>query len=292
MCNNPLVSIGMPVYNGDEYIALALDSITRQTFEDFEIIICDNASIDKTEEICRSYASHDKRIRYLKNKQNYGAAYNFNRVFKLSTGKYFKWAAIDDLLHPNYINKCIEFLELNPEYVCCHAKSLRIDAEGNPTGSYFIPMKYDSQSISIRFRDMVLKPHSCVLIFGLFRSCMLSKTPLIGPYFGSDRNLLAEISLLGKIHEIDKFLFYRRDHSNASVRKLTIRERIEWFDSRKKQKLVFPIWRNLYEYARSIYKIPFGLNDKIRCVSALLLWTKINWRWFGSDIVYAFKQFQ
>ena len=69
----PLVSIGMPVYNGEKYIREALDSLLAQTFTDFELIISDNASTDATEIICREYAAHYPQIRYVRQRVNRGA---------------------------------------------------------------------------------------------------------------------------------------------------------------------------------------------------------------------------
>src|SRR5688572_10868700 len=99
---NPRVSIGLPVYNGENYLAEAIDSILAQTFEDFELIISDNASTDRTQEICEAYAAKDGRIRYYRSEVNKGSAWNFNRVFELARGEYFKWAAHDDYIAPEY----------------------------------------------------------------------------------------------------------------------------------------------------------------------------------------------
>ena len=110
--NKPRVSIGMPVFNGENYLAEALDSLLTQTFSDFELIISDNASTDKTEEICRAYAVRDQRIRYFRNQENLGASRNYNRVFELSSGEYFKWAAHDDLCAPEFLGRCVDVLDL------------------------------------------------------------------------------------------------------------------------------------------------------------------------------------
>ena len=101
--DRPRVSIGLPVYNGENFLEFALDSILGQTFQDFELIISDNASTDATESICRRYAAKDSRIRYYRNPNNQGAAQNYNRVFALARGEYFKWAAHDDVCKPNYL---------------------------------------------------------------------------------------------------------------------------------------------------------------------------------------------
>ena len=103
------VSVGLPVYNGERYLNEALDSILRQTFEDFELIISDNASSDRTEEICEEYARNDKRIRYSRSSENLGVAWNFNRVAGLSTSEYFRWATADDLWRPKIFRRAWRF---------------------------------------------------------------------------------------------------------------------------------------------------------------------------------------
>src|SRR2546423_5606272 len=102
----PKVSIGVPVYNGARYLERALGSLAAQDLDDFDVVICDNASSDETEEICKSYVSKDTRFKYYRNQENIGPARNFNRVFELSQGDFFKWAAYDDECHPSMLRKC------------------------------------------------------------------------------------------------------------------------------------------------------------------------------------------
>ena len=113
----PLVSIGLPVYNGDDFIRKCLDSLLVQSYSNLEIIICDNASTDTTEDICRAYADRDARIKYYRNEKNLGAAPNYNKCFEVSTGQYFKWIAHDDWLSENYIEDCVDILETHDEFV-------------------------------------------------------------------------------------------------------------------------------------------------------------------------------
>src|SRR5690242_6344650 len=100
---SPKVSIGLPVYNGERFLAEAIDSVLAQTFTDFELIISDNASTDRTPEICKAYAEKDSRIRYYRNEENQGASWNFNRVFELSRGMCFQWLAHDDYIAPGFL---------------------------------------------------------------------------------------------------------------------------------------------------------------------------------------------
>ena len=103
--HTPRLSIGLPVYNGERYLAQVLDDLLAQTFADFEIIVSDNASTDRTPEICASRIKRDPRVRYFKNTRNVGAINNFNRVFHLSKAPLFKWVASDDVHRPTYLQK-------------------------------------------------------------------------------------------------------------------------------------------------------------------------------------------
>src|SRR6267143_2039520 len=108
---NPRVSIGLPVFNVEKYVAGALKCLLGQDYEDFELIISDNASTDATESICREFAARDSRIRYSRNERNIGASPNYNRVFRLARGEFFKWAAHDDECHPSLVRRCLEEFE-------------------------------------------------------------------------------------------------------------------------------------------------------------------------------------
>ena len=112
--DSPRVSIGLPVYNGERFLVQAIESVLAQTFEDFELIVCDNASTDASGAIAQTYVERDSRVRYFRNASNLGAARNFNRTFELSRGEYFKWLAADDLIAPTYLERCLAALGPRP----------------------------------------------------------------------------------------------------------------------------------------------------------------------------------
>ena len=97
MTSVPRLSIGLPVYNGEDFLAESLDSLLGQTYEDFELIISDNASTDGTADICRRYEKQDSRIRYIRQPRNLGCAPNHNVLVQYARGELFKWASHDDL---------------------------------------------------------------------------------------------------------------------------------------------------------------------------------------------------
>ena len=112
--NQPLVSIGMPIYNAEEYLALAFESLLAQDYPNIELIISDNASRDRTEEICRDFLRRDPRIRYIQHRQNQGSPANFEFVAREARGEFFMWAAHDDLWHPSYVSRCLAKLQSTP----------------------------------------------------------------------------------------------------------------------------------------------------------------------------------
>lgn len=111
----PLVSVLMPAYNAEKYIAEAIESILSQTFKDFEFIIVDDASTDNTWKIIQEYAKKDERISIYRNEKNLYIAENRNRLVNLAKGKYIAWQDADDVSMPVRLKKQSHFLEKNPQ---------------------------------------------------------------------------------------------------------------------------------------------------------------------------------
>jgi glycosyltransferase involved in cell wall biosynthesis len=266
------LSIGMPVYNGEQYLEEALNSIQVQTYEDFELIISDNASTDRTREICKEISATDQRIRYFQNHRNLGAAKNYNRVFELSTGEYFKWAAHDDVLAPVFLEKCVENMDYDPSLVLCYSKTAIIDGNGDQKGLYNSRLRADQHKPEERFMDLVLVRHPCTAVFGVIRRDFLQKTPLIGPYVGSDRNLLAELGLFGRLYEIQEYLFSRRDHPQASISKYDRQDRLKWFDPQKMNRIQLLHLRTGIEYFKSVARVPLPWSARRECYRIIAFW--------------------
>jgi glycosyltransferase involved in cell wall biosynthesis len=284
MSKQPKLSIGLPVYNGEKFLKSALDSLLSQTFADFELIISDNASTDQTEAICRAYAAQDQRIRYYRNQINLGCARNFNRVFDLSVGEYFKWAAYDDLHAPDFLIKCVEVLDQNPQVILCHSRVYFIDENGDFLQKYNIQLKTDSPQPYERFHQLLSK-HLCYQIYGVIRASALRKVPPMGSYGTADGILLLRIGLLGEFYEIPEYLFFARSHPQQSLsmyfpdyhllnqgesqdtRKILpdFYAYTVWFDLANQGKILFPHWRILWEYMRSVWLFPLSLYQRLRC---------------------------
>ena len=214
------VSIGIPVYNGENFLEECLDYILSQTYDDFELLITDNASTDNTEAICRAYAAKDRRISYYRQEKNFGPVWNYNYAFEKSTGEYFKWAAHDDLCHPDFLLKCVEVLDLDKSIVLSYPQTAIIDDKGQVLRNYNYQVNTHSAEPQQRFRSLICVNHNlhgAFEIFGLIRSNILRMTPLIEYYARGDSILLARLSLYGRFYQIPESLFFKRYHLQRSV---------------------------------------------------------------------------
>jgi glycosyltransferase involved in cell wall biosynthesis len=120
--NFPKVSIGIPVYNGEHFLDEKIKSILDQTFSNYEIIISDNASTDKTSIICNKFAKNEPKIRYIRQEKNIGVWGNFNFVLKEAKGDYFLWSSVDDMMLPTYLEKILDVISSNKNISCCFTK--------------------------------------------------------------------------------------------------------------------------------------------------------------------------
>lgn len=276
----PKVSIGLAVYNGDKYLRQAIDSILTQTFTDFELIISDNASIDQTEQICRSYAEQDKRIRYHRNDTNIGGANNENLTFKLARGKYFRWAAHDDLCAPTLLEKLVQVLDGDPSVVLAYSHIQKINEDNEKIG-LLLQEKGTSSSPYERFKGLTSWDHDCETSYGLIRSEIMAKTDLQLNYTDSDRTLLCELSLYGKFYQVPEVLFYKRIHPEMSTKVYQDwRQRMAWFNPTFSNKqITFPYWQQFSHHFRIISRSPLSTWDKIACYAYMITWVFMNKRW-------------
>lgn len=274
----PLVSVGVPVFNGEAFLEDAIRSTLGQTLGDLELILCDNASSDRTAEICRDYAAHDPRVRYFRNARNLGAAANYNLAFSHARGRYFKWLAHDDRMLSSFLAKTCRVLGERPEAVLCNTVVSYIDANGVPIGLYDTRLSgADSSSVARRFAWMVLRSHTCVDFFGLIRREALQGSLLHGSFHGADRALLAQLALRGRMVQLPAPLLAIREHPNRYTRlQKRSADRAAWHDSGTGI-LSFPTWRLYREYLSMVRREELTRAERSRCYRVLVRWWTHNW---------------
>lgn len=290
MSVHPRVSIGLPVYNGEQFLEQALDSLLLQTYDNFEIIISDNASTDRTAEICTAYCARDSRIRYYRNPENIGVDRNFNRTFQLATGEYFRWSAADDLSAPKLLERCVAILDAEPSVVLCYPKSRYVDENANFIRDYEDQLHLDQATPNERLAVYLENIDMCNAVFGLIRSDVLRQTDLFGAYSDSDLVFMGELALYGCFMEIPETLFFRRIHPGIAVRKYpTAQERMEMSEPKSAGKLSFPHWKVLAGFVRAIRQAPITWREKLSCYGHLRIWLRRRRRDLRTDLVFALR---
>jgi glycosyltransferase involved in cell wall biosynthesis len=276
MTSVPRLSIGLPVYNGEDFLAESLDSLLGQTYEDFELIISDNASTDGTADICRGYAKQDSRIRYVRQPHNLGCAPNHNVLVQYARGELFKWVSHDDLYGRELIERAIEALDEYPQVVLANCWTAMIDSSRTVTKAVRYTLDTESPRAPERFRSMLFEKGGDD-DGGVIRMEMLRRIRPYDSYYHSDRTLVTEMALQGPFYHVPEWLYFRRDHPKASIRAFTTaRTNCTNLDPRRADRLRHPVVRLLGEYVLAyvtmIQRAPLSAADKRECYRHLVSW--------------------
>src|ERR1700742_557079 len=244
----PRLTIGLPVYNGENYVAEAIESLLGQTFEDFELIISDNASTDDTGEICRRYEKQDPRIRYVRQPQNIGIAPNHNFIVAEARGELVKWASHDDLYARDMMERCVQALDEEPHVVLAHPWTAIIDGSGQMTAAIEYPLDTSSRSAPERFRS-TLFANGGDDTGGVIRTEIMRRTTLLNSFHHADRTITTELALHGPFHQVPDWLYFRREFDGRNERTSpTVRARCANLAPRRAAPLRHPVARLYGEY--------------------------------------------
>lgn len=264
------VSLALPVFNGERHLAETLDSLLAQEFDDFELLISDNGSTDRTPEIVDSYASSDPRIISERHEVNRGAVWNYNHLVARARGRYLKWCGHDDLCAPSYLRRCVSELD-STDAVLAYPRTVLIDDAGDVRRAYDDGLDLRQPEAHVRVRECLRHLGLANAVFGLVRLDVLRRTPLFGPYNDSDLVLVLDLVLAGPVHEVDEQLFFRRMHPGqayqANTTALAVRR---WFDPTSRSRFVLPRTRRFVEAGKAIGRAPLPLGERARCLVELL----------------------
>lgn len=285
----PTLSVGLPVYNGERFLEEALRSVLEQSYADFELIVTDNASTDRTADICLEAAARDRRVRYLRNDHNLGAAGNYNRSVAEARGRFFKWVAHDDAYAPAFFERCIEALEGEPGASLCYSSAVFIDEDSREIGREREILDLTPPRADRRLSVWVLDKRDgwCHPVTGVIRTDVLRRTRLIGPFLGADVALVAELLLHGPVLRTGDFLLRRRDHSGRSTAPgRSVEDITAWFDtSAQRERAYMPWWRLGVEFSRSVLRVPMTAIEKTGCAAIMATWFLRNRSRLASELV-------
>jgi glycosyltransferase involved in cell wall biosynthesis len=274
----PRLTVGLPVYNGENFLAESLDALLGQTYRDFELIISDNASTDGTAAIARRYAELDGRVRYVRHERNIGATPNHNFVAQEARGELFKWASHDDLYARDLIERCVAALDEQPDILLAHSWTAIIDSSGDVVKAVRYPLATDAVRAPERFRSMLFESGGDDY-YGLIRTRDLRQVLPQRSHHHADRTLVTELALRGQFYQIPEWLYYRRDHPEQAERaNPTMRTRCANMDPRRASRLRNPAARLYGEYlwgfVAAIRNAGLSPRDRRECYRYLGEWAK------------------
>jgi len=247
----PIVSVGLPVYNEEQRIEHALQSLVEQTYPNIEIIVCDDASTDRTPEVCAGFAKKYSFIRFVRNEANLGAHHNFKKTLDMAIGEYFLWADQDDYWDPEFVSTLVAELEKDSEVIgaMCGVSEIWTDGiEGEPLkfssdnkpqeNSHFV------NAISVvagRYKKTIRLKNN-LFIHGIVRRSSFKNAIESYPgVFQNERQIVCQLALSGRLVFVDKMLFRRTRHRRP------LKERRQSTDARViAQSKPFPIIRYIY----------------------------------------------
>jgi glycosyltransferase involved in cell wall biosynthesis len=266
--------MGLPVYNGEKYVADSLEALLGQSFTDFELIISDNASTDSTGDICRRYEKQDSRVRYFRQPQNIGLASNVNFIVGQARGELYKEAAHDDLYARNLLESCVQALDEYPQVVLAHSWTAIVDGSGNVTEAYKYPLTTATSRAPERFRSMLFDSGGDD-DYGVMRMDVRRRIALMGSHHHADRTITAEIALHGPFYHVPEWLYFRREHPGQNGQ-APMRRRCASMDPRRADRWRHPAARlygeYVWAYVSAIWHAPLSVADRRECYRYLVQW--------------------
>jgi glycosyltransferase involved in cell wall biosynthesis len=261
--NRPLVSIGMPVYNEESFIAESIATILAQDYENLEIIISDNGSTDTTAEICEKLVATDPRVRLHRYEANAGVNANFHYVFNHAGGTYFMWASGHDKWAPDMISRCVEELEKYPEASLAFATTGWIGRGGQDLG---VRTGWtDTRGLGVSGRFMTVLWGNMNPILGVIRSDCMPDLSRSYTRAGADLTLLLELVLAGDFLHVPEARWWRRD----------IRDNEEYGDKLKRfAGKDFRINSSILSKLFPLIGLPFGIF-RVLYRSRISWWSKL-----------------
>jgi glycosyltransferase involved in cell wall biosynthesis len=216
--SEPRVTIGVPAYNAERHIAQTLDALVGQSYTNIEIAISDNASTDRTEAICRSFARADRRVVYHRNAENIGIYANYTKLMQYGTGPLFKWASANDWVAPSFVESCVKVLLRRPDVVLSYPQTKLFADDLSASTAYDDVGCLEEDSPTARLLTLLQRIRLNNVMNGVIRRDALTRTRLHEPYHSSDIVMLCELALMGKFVQVPEPLYYRRMTPEASTK--------------------------------------------------------------------------
>lgn len=267
----PEVSLGLPVYNGEKYLAQALDSVLGQSHSDFELIVSDNASMDWSRDIIRGFARKDSRIRFYRQPFNIGIARNFNFIVRQARAPYFKYISANDEYAPELLAECLDVLRGDDTAVLCFGRTRFIDDKGERRDLYEERAVADMQDPIARYDAIRSRLGlNTPIQSGVMRLAALRHCGDLGNYPNSDTVLTAALALYGRFAQLPQIHFFRRWGREGASSLRSPLEIHRLFEPMVRNVSPFVRMRGHLGHLRRIFAAPVSWRDRIRGLARVL----------------------
>lgn len=285
----PMISVGVPVYNGEKYLPETLEALRQQDCESFEVIICDNASTDRTEEICREFCEKDDRFSYLRNDRNRGVPFNWNRALSLSRAPLFTWNSADDIATPSHLSTAVKTLGDRPDAILAFPRVGIIGGDGQDLGRMDDEgLRFEVPQPSKRLNEFFQrKAHQVIGFGGVIRTEVLRDIGGLPAYYGGDMVLASGLALAGTFVQIPELEYYARRHDTQTnkLQGADVMQQVLAYTPERKVRVAFPQWAlNRHLFVAAV-RAPVSVGQKVAAITVILRrWTFVNWRFLPFDI--------
>lgn len=276
------LTVGMPAYNSSATIELAIESLLAQTFRDFELVISDNASSDRTCDIVERYAAVDQRVRLVRQHANIGANFNYAFVARQAHGEYFKWASSNDWCAPTMLERCVALLDSAPDAVLAHTFTRLFSNTISDATDYVDSLRLDESEPSARFIRLVRTMRLNNAMNGVIRVSALRQAGDIRPHFGGDNVFMARLALLGKYAEVPEYLFYRQMNEATATALRSLEDFTKHHYPTRTVRELFQNWKFQAEWIRAPFEVTVSWGERLRTLDyacRMALWSRRRlWR--------------
>jgi glycosyltransferase involved in cell wall biosynthesis len=272
----PLLTICVPVFNGERFLAQCLDSLLSQTFRNYVLVIRDNASTDSTAEICQRYVQADSRVRYHRNQVNIGMYGNITLLLRSAQTRYVKLATADDYWSPTMLGDALVKMESDLSLVLCYPKMVQVDQDGHELNRYEKSIELMDIDPIVRFKRVLNELGLVYQLMGVIRTSAIRSTLPFMNQPGADCVYLAELSLYGKMLELPEYQYFRRFHEESSSWNRTSEvHQIKRVLGVGASRIRLAGWKYHFGLIRRLFHSPLAFGPKFKLL--LFLGRRIMW---------------
>lgn len=287
----PKVSIGMPAFNSASTIGSAIESLLQQSFDDFELIVSDNASTDGTGKILQDYAARDPRVRVFHQPTNIGANLNYSAVVRLARGRYFKWASSSDWCAPDFLRLCAAVLDTRADVVLVYPRARLFQQDPANARDYEFDVDLQDSSPANRLARVVHDFRLNNAMNGLIRTDALRRTRLIEHYPSGDVVLMGHLALLGKLLLLPDALYYRRMEPETATSLMDAKAVERHHYPTATLRALFPNWKLHLGWLRVVLSVPMTWRERRRAIATVSRMCCWRWRDLIGDLAAAVRFF-